>query len=346
MPLISTAGDNGDVIFLLCILRDLPGGPHTLLIEEKDELTATGRTSEGPANLLRIIKDLVESQPYIKECRLIQSTDAPFWRSGGFRKAGLHSRTEPLMEAHLAHLNQTTGIGLKVDHSRPWLVAYASRDSRDRVVINRTARYHNNLFPWKSVVGFYGESLLFVGHPHEHAVFCHEFGNVEYRPTENLKEVAELISGSRLFIGNQSCAGAISEGLKHDHIQETSPSIPDCIFQRRNVQHVWNGKCHLPSFGGSMKDFLCEGPRLDVGLVSEGITPPEWWQHPDLAGQFETFPSIFNVLASHPKWRGRPDQEVKDSIKAAQLDRLPDHYRPQKSFENVRMAMRHAGYII
>lgn len=343
--LITTSGDAGDAVFTLCVLRDLPGGPHTLLIEEKDELTATGRTSEGPANLLRIIKDLAESQPYIKECRLIQSTDAPFWRSGGFRRAGLHSRTEPLLEAHLAHLNQTTGIGLKVDHSKPWLASYASPDSNDRVVINRTARYQNKFFPWKDVVGFYGGSLMFVGHPHEHSVFCSEFGNVEYRPTKDLKEVMELIAGSRLFIGNQSCAGAISEGLKHDHIQETSPSIPDCIFKRGNVQHVWSGKCALPSLDGS-PNFQCGGQGLNIGLVSEGITPPGWWQHPDMMGACETFPMMLSSLSSHPKWRGRPEQEIKDSIKQAQLDRLPEHYRPQKHSENVRMAMRHAGYII
>lgn len=78
--------------------------------------------------------------------------------------------------------------------------------------------------------------------PHEHRQFCNCFGEVEYQPTKDLLEVAKLIAGSPLFIGNQSSAMAIAEGLKHPRVQEVADWIPDCIYPgATNAQYVATG---------------------------------------------------------------------------------------------------------
>jgi hypothetical protein len=345
MSTVTTSGDAGDSIYTLAILQEMSGGPHQYLIEEKDELTATGRTTEGPRVLLGLIHDLAVSQPYISECRLLQSTDTPMWRSGGFRMAGLHNRQATLMSAHLAHLNIRTGMGLQCDGSKQWLHGIEpSILTKGRVVVNRTQRYRNQYFPWAEIVAHYGKLISFVGLPHEHAIFVNDFGYVDFRPTKTLLEVAQLIAGSSLFIGNQSCAFAVAEGLKHPSIQETSLSIPDCIFKRPNVQHVWTGACELPAVG-DMPSKKIPQRSVNIGLVSENITPPEpWhWSYDGIAPQMTIYAAV-EILRSTPEFRGRPEQEIKDALKHRALENFPEHYRPSREGENVKAALRFAGY--
>ncbi len=347
MSVCTTAGDSGDTVYTMAVLQDIPNGPHSLLIEEKDELTATGRHSDGPQGLLNFTQGLVLSQSYISECRLIQSTDAPFWRSGGFRRAGLHDRRATLMSAHLAHLNQTTGLGLKVDGSKQWLHGIEpSPLTKGRVVVNRTMRYRNHYFPWAEVASHYDGMISFVGLPHEHAIFVNDFGPVDFIPTKTLLEVAQLIAGSSLFIGNQSCAFAVAEGMKHPSIQETSLAIPDCIFKRPNVQHVWTGACELPAVGDRPSKKIPQ-KGLNIGLVSENITPPEpWhWSYDGMAPQMTIYAAV-EILRRTPEFRGKAEQEIKDALRLWILQKIPEHYRPSKEGDNVKAAMRFAGYTL
>lgn len=103
--------------------------------------------------------------------------------------------------------------------------------------MHRSSRYHNAQFPWKAIVEKYGQYALFVGLRKEWEAFCKEFGPVGYHPTADFLELARLIKGSRLFVGNQSAPYAIAEGLKHPAILESCPSCQDCQFNR---PRLWN----------------------------------------------------------------------------------------------------------
>lgn len=247
----TSSGDSGDCVYLAAILKAIPNGPHTLLIEPKDGYTASGKSRESAMNLLRFVGPLIEKQSYIREVRMAESTDHPDWRSGGFREARLHDTTRTLMVAHLRHLMMVKRMAPSIPPHSPWLTVDPSPETKGMVVINRTERYRNKFFKWKSIVDHYQGRLVFVGLQHEWKQFCDEFGYVSFRETKTLLDVARLIAGSALFIGNQSCANACAEGLKHNSIQETSLDIPDCIYPRRNAQFVVDGKCWLPNVSGS-----------------------------------------------------------------------------------------------
>lgn len=342
MAKITSCGDAGDCVYTLCVMKHIPNGPHELLIEEKDELTATGKN--GMAEKLEaFIRDLVIEQPYISGCRMMRPDDRPYWRSGGFRKAGLHRRTETLMSAHLNHLNQVTGAGVKVDASQPWVALDQPMSPHGYVVVNRTNRYTNNKFPWQAIVNHYQGQIAFVGLPHEYQAFCSQFGHVEYIVTENMRELALAISGSSLFIGNQSCANALAEAMKHPTIQETSLQIPDCIFKRDNVQHVWDGGCTLPAIGGA-PELKINPTGLHVGLVSTMRTPPNGgWRYPGVP-DCETFFQCYELVSQLPSMRGKPQVEIENAIKQVALDRVPDYFRPPTDGENVKLAKEFAGY--
>lgn len=149
-----------------------------------------------------------------------------------------------------------------------------------RIIIHRSPRYHNSHFPWKEIIQFYGPKLLFIGVSSEHQDFCSQFGQVEFKKTYNLMEVAKLVAGSLLFIGNQSSANAIAEAIKHPMIQESSLDRPDCIFRRPNAQHVYDGSCVLPGFGEP--DRHIPSKFTEKYNINPVIVPPGMWQYPDL----------------------------------------------------------------
>lgn len=72
----------------------------------------------------------------------------------------------------------------------------------------------------------------FVGTAAEHQDFCRSVGPVPWIATADFLDLARVIAGSELFVGNQSCPSALAEGLKHTMILEVYPPLPNCGFAR------------------------------------------------------------------------------------------------------------------
>jgi ADP-heptose:LPS heptosyltransferase len=69
---------------------------------------------------------------------------------------------------------------------------------------------------------------MFVGVEAEYAEMRQQLPKLEYRPVQHFLELAQVIAGSRLFIGNQSFPFAIAEGLKVKRLLEIyhlSPNV-------------------------------------------------------------------------------------------------------------------------
>jgi hypothetical protein len=310
------AGDAGDLIFLLGILQELPGGPHTLLLE-KSELT-TLKTDVAVRRLHGLLNRLVIAQPYIKEFRSATPDDKIEWHSGSFREGSHHVPTNTLQNAHLSHLRTILRTApARVGH-RPWISIKPSKDSAGKILINRTERYNNPFFPWKQVVDFYGASnILFAGTELEHLKFTEKFGNVPHYETQDFYEVAALIAGSSLFIGNQSCANAICEGLKHTSIQETSLIIPDCIFSRDNAQHVGDGACTLPCLKGG-KPLVLPAIRPPSSVNTNSVPNGGWQIDGALMGR-----SWSMALRATQARFGMDEAAAKNLLLDKQAERLP-----------------------
>lgn len=335
----STEGDLGDATYLLAILSKLDGGSHTLLLEASPVTKAKG--PEGVAMLHKAFSPLANAQPYIKECRIIQDGETVDWKSADFRKAG-YTYGKTLMAAHLDHLISVLDVGHGIDGRDQWLTVEPSQESKGRVVINRTGRYRNSAFYWDRIVKHYSYRLMFVGLPHEWREFCAHFGYVEFRPTENLLEVSQLIAGSDLFIGNQSCANACAEGLKHRSIQETSLIHPDCIFKRDNAQFSHNGGCTLPDVDGS-GELVLKPRQPDTSNLSTMISPPGNWQFPGCAPCI-SFEQIMGIVKRLPQWADKSKEEIRSAILQHTVDRCPSFGRnPQDTFK-AEIALRAAGY--
>jgi hypothetical protein len=187
------------------------------------------------------ITPLLLAQPYINEVRVQLDYTTWDYNLDGFRKAACNGRFHQATKTITAYVCDI----LKVDpacSNEPWITVNdpIKLDSKP-VVINRTARYNNPYFPWRRVMQFYGPRAVFVGTEQEHMKFVFQFGAVDRRVTLNALELARVVAGSELFVGNQSLAYAIAEGLKIKTIQETCRYLPNCIWDRTNASHSLTG---------------------------------------------------------------------------------------------------------
>ena len=87
---------------------------------------------------------------------------------------------------------------------------------------------------------------MFVGFPEEHEAFVKEFGPIGLVRTRTLLDLAQVIAGCQIFVGNQSTPFALAEGLKKTVIQEVYLTDPNCIFERPGAQFVRDGEVNLP----------------------------------------------------------------------------------------------------
>lgn len=229
------SGDIGDIIYSLPAIRAQGGG--TLILFDSPGKSAHGMT-EAKVNRLR---PLLESQSYIDA---VKWSDTPIESSlNGFRDHMSHGN---LADAHLATQ------GLDWSHRvHKWLSVEPNR--KYRFLFSRSQRYRNWSFPWQSIVYRYGADAAFVGFESEWREFCDSFGYVRFAEEQgDFLELAKLIAGCEMFVGNQSSPLAVAHGLKHNVIMEISPgsSHPHCVFQRSNCIIGWDGKIEIPEFDG------------------------------------------------------------------------------------------------
>ncbi|WP_149108655.1 glycosyltransferase family protein [Limnoglobus roseus] len=223
----SHGGDFGDTIYHLPIVRAKGGGELVLY-----PMRGTSHGMSEPRAAL--IAPLIEAQPYISKVRWSPTGEGVIldvWRQHYKNYLNL---TDMACEAFgLPH----------PPREQPWLFARPNRTAR--VVFHRSARYRNTRFPWKRVYEKYRREAVFVGLPDEHADFCRNVGPVSYAYTENLLQLAEVVQGCELYVGNQSAPFAVAEGLKVPTILEIGP-INNCHWERVGNIHGWGENVRLP----------------------------------------------------------------------------------------------------
>lgn len=332
LVVVSSSGDLGDCVVSLATLVHR-GNPAIYHLWD-DGLT------KGIVAREKFIRPFLESQPIIKEVKIGRPEQCD-WRSEDFRNRRIHDGTSNLASVHATHAKMFGFIDDMPDVSQPWLVI-SDFEKHGRIVVNRSPRYHNDSFPWMKVVQHYGSRLLFVGLDEEYAAFS-QFGSVERAKIGSMLDLAKLIAGSSLFIGNQSVAMTIAEGLKHPRIQEACLTLPDCIYPPSNAQYVGNGKVTPPDINGS--GVLEMTPP--VALPDGTETPPGGWQFRGLPkGLMHPNAAIALMKQQMPHL---PKDELVTMLMEFNRDRCPDFFdksaldRGQAKF---RLAMRNAGHQI
>lgn len=301
---VSSTGDIGDIIVMLATLKHT-GKPCDVYLRDHPH-------TAGITHRMHLIKPLIEAQPYINSVR-IWKRETLHWESEKFRPYGYVNNGNNLAHNHAQAAVRDKFISSMPDVSTPWLTVEPDTSYAGRVIINRTPRYDNSLFPWAEIVRHYGEKLLFIGLQDEWNRFCDAFGQVNYELPKNFLQVARMIAGCELFIGNQSSCMTVAEGLKHPRIQESSLDHPDCIYPgNTGAQYVGDGVVTLPD------GTVLKGNRPPVDRKTH-ITPPQLWQY----GSYPASP-VFELLVCEVRVKEQVSEaEAANRVYTANVERCP-----------------------
>ena len=118
-------------------------------------------------------------------------------------------------------------LGISADLAKPWLQAEPDVAFAGRVIVARSFRYRNLTLDY-SVLND-GEAPVFVGVEEEYLDFKRAVPRAEWVRVKDFLQLAQMIAGARLFIGNQSFPFSVAEGLKVPRILEVDPAVPNVI---------------------------------------------------------------------------------------------------------------------
>lgn len=236
----SHAGDVGDLIFGMPAMRAL--GAKTLVLHPAD-YTSKKITREIVANLHRLLL----YQDYIKDVRYSdepEGFDLNGWRATQYR---WHQN---IADRHLNLVERPHS-----EREKPWISVPRNRIAP--VVISRSSwldadvrPWHrlNQLMPWKAVVEKYAGRSVFVGLRAEWELFCKTFGDIPFHETADYLELARVIAGGELFIGNQSSPMSLAIAMGKPIVQEVHPDSgwQNCLFDRPNAVYMHTGNESLP----------------------------------------------------------------------------------------------------
>lgn len=116
--------------------------------------------------------------------------------------------------------------------SQPWLQALPNNQLKDTILIARSQRYHAPGVSYDFLRTF--ADVRFIGVEPEFAEMKKMIPGLQYAPVNDFLEMASLVAGARLFIGNQSFPFAIAEALKMNRLLEWYFQTPNVNVEGRN----------------------------------------------------------------------------------------------------------------
>lgn len=228
------SGDAGDVIYSLASVKALSGGMMFLTPANKYPYPLNSRWARmgGEADWVDNLAPLVEAQPYILKCRYTHGHPASTTHDLNRFRIPWRNRSAQDNDSILKLHCDAFRLPLPTE---PWLSVPDRIVVPDKpIVVNRTERYQDWAWPWTALIEKHHKQMVFVGTPKEHELLCGMAPHcrIEYRPTRDAFELAQIIAGAKLFVGNQSLALAIAHGLGKQVLVEEWKANPNTRIER------------------------------------------------------------------------------------------------------------------
>jgi len=253
MPTYAHSGSLGDLIYSLVIPKHFGPGDFYVKLRSIDHTTqkygyAPQHVSEFHLRRMTnedfdMLKPLLAVQPYVSQ---VIATDNPEfvvdYDLDKFRGVMWRSFVGNYLEGYYKTFNVPY---TPQDITSPWLTVARPKQVAS-VVITRTFRYRNpvSVATWRrytEIPGF-SEAAVFVGLPEEHADFEETFKlKVPHFKCRDFLQMAQVIAGCDLFIGNQTFAYSLAQGLGKATAMECIPDRTllqnECFFNRSNCSY-------------------------------------------------------------------------------------------------------------
>jgi hypothetical protein len=228
------SGNAGDIIYSLPVakkLSELTFKPINFLLKLNENLVLPPGYSHPLNNVMLnqemadMLLPLLNSLPYINQTQVYNNQETHINLSL-FREAGLE-----LDKGNIARWNFYT-TGINADLSKPWINVQPDNEFADSIVLARSSRYNNPLIDY-NFLGDY-DKVVFIGVKQEYDKMKKSLPKLYWHKVSNFLELAKVIGGSRLFIGNQSFPFAVAEGLKTRRLLEVYHRSPNVIPEGEN----------------------------------------------------------------------------------------------------------------
>jgi ADP-heptose:LPS heptosyltransferase len=239
MPKIIHSGNAGDLIYSLPAMRKAAElkGEKVHLYLHINVAAKYGNFSHPMGNvqmnrkMAEMLIPLLISTDFIGKCEITEEPQQVDYNFDLFRK--FHNYT-----GHISQWYFHIYPELTCDLSVPINFDLKPSPEAFDIVLNRTARYHNPTFDY-TALRQYQDRITFVGLPEEFRVISAKLPNIKHYPVDDFYQLAQVISGCNLFIGNQSMAFAIAEQMKKTRILEICPTAHNVIPTGQNGYGAW-----------------------------------------------------------------------------------------------------------
>lgn len=141
-------------------------------------------------------------------------------------------------------------FAVSADLGKPWLQIVPDNRYAQTIVLARSSRYHALNISYAFLSTY--QNLVFVGVPEEYEAMKAEIPELIYQPVSNFAELAAIIAGCQLFIGNQSFPFSLAEALKVKRILEVYYQCPNVIPEGPDAYDF----CYQPQFEKIVSDIL------------------------------------------------------------------------------------------
>jgi len=252
MKIFKHSGTLGDLIYSLYMVKKMGGGYFEVAMENIENCVAkygyrpedVDAQHKGRFTLkdFEMLLPLLRRQSYIETVRQWHQGDPePDVDLDEFRRVLYRSFEGNILEAY----HKTFDIPFSyADVDTAWLEADVIEEAP--VVVTRSLRYRpaNGEEGWRNIIdtGMLEDNSVFVGIASEHQDFQKTFGiKIPFRPVNDFLELASIINGAELFVGNQGFAYSLAIGLHKTCILEINKIVPmqynECYFPRTNTQY-------------------------------------------------------------------------------------------------------------
>lgn len=221
------SGDIGDLVYSLPVLRSFGGGTLYLNPNGLPTRKGDGTRSGFDYNQIEFLSSLLKEQFYIKNVLPWHGEkvdiDIDYFRTPG---NDVFNLCEKILSAFGVSFSET---------NTPWITC--DEKNIAKCVIARSFRYRNPKMNYTQFLEQFGDQAVFVGLSDEHEDFEKKFGKIRFYQVSSFLEMAQIINGSELFVGNQSSPMALAIAMHKPFIQECFPSHADCVFDFQNARY-------------------------------------------------------------------------------------------------------------
>jgi len=222
------SGNCGDIIYALPTIITLDHGRHDSELYLKiDQPANYYKGAVHPSGNVwlnlkmgEMLIPLLEQQPCIKKGAIYENQNIDI-SLDIFRTVSFECSLNNIPNFYFITLN------VYYDLSQAWLLAGKRQEYKDYIVVARSERYRNPNVDYSFLRNY--EKKIFIGVEQEYKDIKQYVPNIEWVQVKNFLEMAEIINGCKLFIGNQSFPFAIAEGLKVPRALEMCLFCPNVI---------------------------------------------------------------------------------------------------------------------